>query len=81
MEKRADMREILVEFLAGIPALLMPFIIMGGIFSGITTPTEAGVFSGWHMLMFLSVVVYRELSFCMTSTGSAGGWGARRQPS
>ena len=60
-EKRATMREILANFWPAIPALLMPLIIMGGILSGITTPTEAAVL-GVAYALFLSVVVYRELS-------------------
>ena len=40
---------------------MMPLIVMGGILSGIATPTEAAVL-GVVYAMFLSVVVYRELS-------------------
>jgi len=40
----------------------MPLIIMGGILSGIATPTEAAVL-GVAYASFLSILVYRELSF------------------
>lgn len=42
------------------PALLAPAIILGGIFSGATTPTEAGVVACAYGL-FLAMVVYREI--------------------
>ena len=61
VEARAGLREILASFWPAIPALLMPLIIMGGILSGITTPTEAAVL-GVAYAMFLSVGVYRERS-------------------
>jgi len=61
VEQRASVREMVAAFWPAIPALLMPLIIMGGILSGITTPTEAAVL-GVVYAGFLSVVVYRELS-------------------
>ncbi len=45
---------------SAIPALLAPVLILGGIFSGATTPTEAGVIACAYAL-FLGFVVYREL--------------------
>jgi len=42
------------------PALLAPVIILGGIFTGATTPTEAGVIACVYGL-FLGFFVYREL--------------------
>lgn len=42
------------------PALLAPVIILGGIFTGATTPTEAGVVACVYGL-FLGFFVYREL--------------------
>ncbi|MEZ5715575.1 MAG: TRAP transporter large permease [Paracoccaceae bacterium] len=45
-------------------ALLMPILIIGGIYGGFTTPTEASVLAVVYAL-FLGVFVYREL------TGSA----------
>jgi C4-dicarboxylate transporter, DctM subunit len=43
-----------------IPVMLFPVIILGGIFSGIVTPTEAAVIAVVYA-MFLSVLFYREL--------------------
>ena len=42
-------------------ALLMPFIILGGIYSGIVTPTEAACVSVFYAL-FVSLVVYRSIT-------------------
>jgi len=61
VEKRVSAREILADFWPALPALLMPAIIMGGILTGITTPTEAAVL-GVAYAAFLSVAVYRELN-------------------
>jgi C4-dicarboxylate transporter DctM subunit len=43
-----------------LPALLAPVIILGGIFTGATTPTEAGVVACVYGL-FLGFFVYRDL--------------------
>jgi tripartite ATP-independent transporter DctM subunit len=43
-----------------VPALLAPVIILGGIFSGVTTPTEAGVVACVYGLI-LGFFVYGEL--------------------
>lgn len=42
-------------------ALLMPIIILGGIYGGIFTPTEASVVAVFYAL-FVGLVVYREIS-------------------
>lgn len=44
-----------------LPALLAPIIILGGIFTGATTPTEAGVIACAYGL-FLGFFVYRDLT-------------------
>lgn len=41
--ERAPMSEIVSSFLASVPALMVPIIVLGGIYGGFTTPTEAGV--------------------------------------
>ncbi|MCF6281878.1 MAG: TRAP transporter large permease [Candidatus Polarisedimenticolaceae bacterium] len=48
--------------LRGIPPLLMPGILLGGIYGGIFTPTEAAAVAGLYAL-FLAGVVYRALGF------------------
>lgn len=45
-----------------IPALMLPVILLTGIYGGITTPTEAAAIAALYAL-FLATVVYRKLSF------------------
>jgi tripartite ATP-independent transporter DctM subunit len=54
-------RERIRPIVNALPALAAPFIILGGIFTGATTPTEAGVIACVYGL-FLGFFVYRELS-------------------
>jgi tripartite ATP-independent transporter DctM subunit len=61
VERRATLRELLKSFWSSTPALLMPLIVMGGILTGVTTPTEAAVVAVAYAL-FLSVVIYRQLT-------------------
>lgn len=58
--KRASTRAILVGFKDAILALLMPVIIVGGILSGIVTPTEAGVIAVVYGFV-IGLFVYREI--------------------
>lgn len=44
-----------------LPALLMPVVLMGGIYGGITTPTEAAAVAGFYALA-VSVLLYRSIS-------------------
>jgi len=39
------------------PALLTPVILLGGIYTGVVTPTEAGALAGFYAL-FVSILVY-----------------------
>jgi C4-dicarboxylate transporter DctM subunit len=48
------------SFIAAFPALMLPAIILGGIYSGITTPTEASVVAVFAAL-FIGMVIYREI--------------------
>ena len=54
-------REKLVSVLNASWALFMPLIILGGIYGGIVTPTEAAAVSAVYA-MFVGFVVYRELT-------------------
>ncbi len=56
------MKERMKICLDAVPPLLMPIIILGGIFSGIITPTESAVVATLYALI-LSVFVYKELNF------------------
>jgi C4-dicarboxylate transporter, DctM subunit len=55
-------KPILVSARRATLALLMPVIILGGIYGGVFTPTEASVVAVFYALL-VSVFIYRELSF------------------
>ncbi len=57
-----SVRELGRSFLVGLPSLFTPVIIIGGIATGIFTPTEAAIAAVFYGL-FLGLIVYRSLSF------------------
>ncbi len=59
--KRASLSTMWATFRTSAPALMTPVIILGGIMSGIFTPTEAAVVAVVYAL-FISFFVYRTLS-------------------
>ncbi|NOX32725.1 MAG: TRAP transporter large permease [Deltaproteobacteria bacterium] len=60
--RRAPAGEIIKAFKDSIWAILAPVIILGGIYSGIFTPTEAAVVAVFYSL-FVATFIYRSLSF------------------
>jgi len=58
---RLSAREVVRRFLASVGGLLTPVIILGGIFSGIFTPSEAAAIAVDYTLI-LAWLVYRSLS-------------------
>lgn len=60
-EVKYSLRRIWKAFQGAILVLLMPIIILGGIYGGIFTPTEAAIVACVYGLL-LACVVYRELS-------------------
>ncbi|MCK0470126.1 TRAP transporter large permease [Halalkalibacter sp. APA_J-10(15)] len=54
--------EIAKEFLSASWALMMPVIILGGIYGGVFTPTEAAVVATVYGLI-IGLFVYKELAF------------------
>ena len=59
-EERADLRTRLTSLRAAVWALFVPVIILGGILSGIFTPTESGAMAVIYAL-FVGLFVYKEL--------------------
>lgn len=57
---RQKPKEIIATFKEGIWALLMPIIILGGIFGGIFTPTESAAVAVAYALI-ISFFVYRDM--------------------
>jgi len=50
------------RFLVAVPALLTPLILLGGIYSGVFTPTEAAAVASLYALV-LAFVVYRAMGW------------------
>jgi len=61
LAKRGSLREILIALRKSIWALLTPVVILGGIYTGIFTPTEAAVAAVFYSL-FVAFFVYRSIS-------------------
>ena len=58
---RASLNELLRTSKNALAALVMPIIIIGGIASGIVTPTESGVLAVAYGL-FIGLVIYKEIA-------------------
>ena len=61
VEEAIALREIPAITLRAFPALMMPVILLGGIYGGITTPTEAAAVAAAYAL-FISTVLYRDVT-------------------
>ncbi|WP_225025959.1 TRAP transporter large permease [Xinfangfangia pollutisoli] len=62
VEERVAMREIPRVTWAAFPTLLMPVILLGCIYSGVTTPTEAAALAAAYAVL-VSTVIYRSLTW------------------
>lgn len=62
VEEPVPLREIPLVTWRAIPTLLMPVILLGCIYTGITTPTEAAALAAAYAVL-VSVVLYRSLSW------------------
>lgn len=60
-KKKYSLKEKLHIFVDSIPALIVPVIILGGIYGGIFTPTEAAAVAAVYGI-FVSIFVYKEVS-------------------
>lgn len=58
----AGIRAIMSAFVTAIPSLLLPVIILGGIWGGIMSPTEAAAAAVIYSLL-LGLVVHRSMNF------------------
>ena len=63
-ETRATLPEIARGFVRALPALVLPFIILGGMHLGIFTPTEASAVAVFYALV-VGRFLYGTLSFAM----------------
>ena len=55
-------KEFIRVFIRAFPALLTVAILLGGIYTGIVTPTEAGALASLYAIV-ISVVIYRAIGF------------------
>ncbi|WP_042470268.1 TRAP transporter large permease [Bacillus ndiopicus] len=60
-EEKKDFPHIFKAFKEAILAILMPVIVLGGIYSGVFTPTEASVVAVAYSV-FIGVFIYRDLT-------------------
>lgn len=58
---RASLPAIWASFLAAFPALLTPVVLVGGILTGVFTPTEASAVAAFYSI-FVAMAVYREMN-------------------
>ena len=59
---RSTLKQVAISFWWSFPALLTPFIIIGGIFSGEFSPTEAAAITAVYAIL-LGLLVYRDLTW------------------
>jgi len=62
LERRGTPKEILIALKDSIWAIMTPVIILGGIYAGVFTPTEAAVVAVFYSL-FVAVFIYRSISW------------------
>ncbi len=58
--RKYSIREFFVYTGKAFPALLTPVILLGGIYSGVVTPTEAGALAAFYAII-ISIFVYRAM--------------------
>ena len=61
VEPAVPMREFVPLTLKAMPALMMPVVLLGGIYSGIMTPTEAAAVAALYTLL-ISVALYHSVT-------------------
>jgi C4-dicarboxylate transporter, DctM subunit len=61
VEAPVPMREFFPLTIKALPALMMPVVLLGGIYSGIMTPTEAAAVAAFYTLL-ISIVLYRSVT-------------------
>ena len=62
LEKKEFKHQLIVRSKKGIPAILMPVLVLGGIYGGFVTPTEAAAVSVIYVLP-IGFLVYKELTW------------------
>ncbi|EAS49670.1 putative TRAP-type C4-dicarboxylate transporter, large permease subunit (DctM) [Aurantimonas manganoxydans SI85-9A1] len=65
VEAPVPARQIPRVTLQAFPALMMPVVLLGGIYSGVTTPTEAAAIAAAYAFL-ISAFLYRTVTFAST---------------
>lgn len=60
--EKTDFKGLVISFRGAILALLMPVIVLGGIYGGVFTPTEAAVVAVIYSLI-VGMFIYRKIKF------------------
>jgi len=58
--KKFDIKEVARTFLEAYPAILMPVIVLGGLYGGLFTPTEAGAAACAYAMLYGLIAKRRE---------------------
>lgn len=61
VEQPFSFKELIKNFIDAIPALMLPIVIMGGILTGITTPTESAAVA--VLVGIIAGIIYKELTW------------------
>ena len=61
-DEAIPLRELPATTFRAIPALLLPVILLGGIYGGVVTPTEAAAVAAFYALS-ISILLYRSVTF------------------
>jgi len=72
VEEPVPLREIPSLTIRSFPALMMPVVLLGGIYSGVVTPTEAAAVAAAYALL-ISAVLYRSVRLGTLYTGLVRG--------
>lgn len=59
-DQRFNLRELGSSFFSALPAIFLPVIVLGGIYSGSLTPTEAAAVAAAYAVM-VGLFIYREI--------------------
>jgi tripartite ATP-independent transporter DctM subunit len=65
VEEPVPLRELPGVTLRAFPALMMPVVLLGGIYSGVTTPTEAAAIAAAYAFL-ISALLYRSVTLRST---------------
>ncbi len=65
VEKPVPLRQLPAVTIRAFPALMMPVVLLGGIYSGVTTPTEAAAVAAAYAYI-ISALLYRTVTLRLT---------------